>query len=79
MGNAAEVNDTFNDLFHILKLKAQKNKVFHHASKQHLLHWAEIVNVMFILWIVSVCACARMLVQELILSHHVEKSFKADK
>lgn len=29
MGNAVKVNETFNDLFQILKLKAHKSKVFH--------------------------------------------------
>lgn len=33
MGNAVEVNETFNDLFHILKPKAHKNKVFHHEGR----------------------------------------------
>lgn len=33
IGNAVEVNETFKDLFYILKLKAHKNKVFHQKGR----------------------------------------------
>lgn len=65
MGNAVEIDETFSDLFHILKLKALKTKRFHYEGRelfvvlvQHPLHRTEIVNIMFILSIKS--ACVRM-------------------
>lgn len=33
VGNAVEMDETFCDLFHILKLKALKTKRFHHGGR----------------------------------------------